>query len=343
MISLPRKAHQRRLGAIPGRPIRLPPTLTPLELEPGEETVLDGTGALISGRHGRPRLGRLLLTTRRLLLVAATGVKQEIPLDQIEDLAIERRYFLLRMRDTVVLTRKAATDGSPPPGRVLVLVDRAERWRKTIFELTKLELTASDVAMVAVELDPPSRVILEHVWIHEFARVEELARLYDAPSQMDVLLRIRKEINPVAERLTGYPILVFKASGRTRGGLGEVVPFAWWITGRAYGNPDTEYVIDVFDEGGHLDVVVDFLGVRSEDIRLNLTGDQVTLLIDAGRLVRREIPLPCRVVLDDSTTRLHNGILVAKLKKAPANTSVPPVDERGRPEAPQHTMGEHGS
>jgi HSP20 family molecular chaperone IbpA len=207
------------------------------------------------------------------------------------------------------------------PGKktVYVIVDKAEAWRKKIFELTKLELTATDVELVAAELTPASAALLRHVWRRERACITELAEVYEAPSDMDVLIRIREEINPVAEELTGYPILVFRVSARAEGGAGELVPFSWWINGRASGKRHAGPLFDVFDEADHLDLVIDFLGAGLEDIRLNLAGDRVTLLLQAGsRLDRIEIPLPCRVVNEDPHTRLQNGILVVKLKKAAA-------------------------
>ena len=302
----------RALAAIPGRALRQ------WEPDASEQLVLDATGGLIVGRHGRMKLGRLVLTNRRLLLLAATGIREQVLLEKIQDLGIERLYYLLRNRDTVVLTCHQAQDGAPGFRRIVVCVDQAERWRNKIFELTKLELTAADVELVAAELSGPSAVVLRYVWQHEHARIDELMQACDAACHMDVLLRIRKEINPTAERLTGYPVLVFKVSGRQGTGSSEV-PLSWWISGKASGRRDDgALLVDVFDEGDCLEVVVDGLGIGPEDIRLNLAGDKLTLLISAGRLYRHEIALPCRVVLENAHTRLHNGILVATLDKAAA-------------------------
>ncbi len=174
--------------------------------------------------------------------------------------------------------------------------------------------SAQDLERLAVELDPGSREILWYLWLNRHATINELAELVAAPTHMDVLFRIRQGINPVAEEVLGRPILAFEESRFDRE-TGEMVPFSWWLAGRAApATEGREPGIEVFNEADEINVIVELPGVEEEAIRVSAQREKVVVWVD-GVGYHEEIPLPAPVDADRVVTRFKNGILIVNLKK----------------------------
>lgn len=77
----------------------------------------------------------------------------------------------------------------------------------------------------------------------------------------------------------------------------------------------SEPLVDVIEEADHLLVLVEMPGVGDEDIRLDLTGDILTLNAAKGsKKYRKEIVLPREFAAEDMERSCRNGILEIKLK-----------------------------
>jgi len=78
-----------------------------------------------------------------------------------------------------------------------------------------------------------------------------------------------------------------------------------------------EPIVDVFDEGDHLLLVVELPGVDAEDIRFEVEDDVLSLSASRGeRKYRKEVLLPAPVVTQGASPSYRNGVFELKLTKA---------------------------
>lgn len=165
---------------------------------------------------------------------------------------------------------------------------------------------------IAQGLDPDSEELLWYLWQKRHARIDELARTIRARTHMDVLIKIREIINPRAEKVMGNPILSFEKS-RIDYETGEKILFSWWLMGRERPHKK-EALLDLFDEGDHLNIVMELLGVKEEDIGLKVEKDRLLISIPSMGY-QEEIRLPVSVTPENLSKRYNNGILQIKLSK----------------------------
>lgn len=164
-------------------------------------------------------------------------------------------------------------------------------------------------------LDPESKILVTNLWQNKHAAIDELAALYDSSSHMHILLKIKEVINPLAEKITGYPLLVFEES-RIDPENGRKIMFNWWIVDEERQNLRREFFLDLFDEGDLIRIVMEMYGVCQEDIRLEVNKNNLVVSVNsAEEKVMEEIILPCEVKTDEVSKEYKNGILEIKLRK----------------------------
>lgn len=76
-----------------------------------------------------------------------------------------------------------------------------------------------------------------------------------------------------------------------------------------------EPMIDIFDEGKTVLVVVELPGVTEKEIDLAVEGDVLALSTNGKRKYAKEILLPAAVVSEGMTTSYNNGVLEVRLAK----------------------------
>lgn len=168
------------------------------------------------------------------------------------------------------------------------------------------------VREIAQGLDPDSEKLLWYLWQKRHARIDELARTIRARTHMDVLIKIREIINPRAEKVMGNPILSFEKS-RMDYETGEKILFSWWLIGGK--RPEEKgALLDLFDEGDHLNIVMELLGAKEEDIALKVERNKLLISVPSMGY-QEEIRLPVSVTPENLSKRYNNGILQVKLKK----------------------------
>ena len=174
------------------------------------------------------------------------------------------------------------------------------------------------VAKVAQALDPASGEIIWYLWKNRHAKIEELRQLLGESSHMNVLTRIKEVINPRARKMLGQPLLVFERS-RIDYATGENVLYSWWLGKEEERRlADEGRLIDIFDEGDHVMVIMELAGVREEDIQVKVERDK--LIVEADTPEHKcceEVTLPSAIDAEHFTTRYHNSILQARFEKAP--------------------------
>lgn len=161
-------------------------------------------------------------------------------------------------------------------------------------------------------LDEKSRWIVQYLTIKKYADIRELADLIEAPIDMEVILRLRKVINPRAEEILGEPLANFERC-KIDPITGQRVLFNWWLSASLIKSLDYyDALLDVFDEGNHLRVVVHLPSRDEKDLKIRMKGKN---LVISAKDYHQEVPLP--VPIDGITEEAyHNGVLEVKLKKA---------------------------
>ena len=76
-----------------------------------------------------------------------------------------------------------------------------------------------------------------------------------------------------------------------------------------------EPLIDIFDEGKTVLVVVELPGVTEKEIDLSVQGDVLALNTNGKRKYAKEILLPAAVLDTSMTTSYNNGVLEVRLAK----------------------------
>jgi len=312
-------------------PRRLPQPL----LNPGEQLVLDAQGACKTSWRSGWKLGRMILTNQRFIFAAGRRIVAEVPLDGVREVRIERQPFVLARRATVRLTWSAMPAGraSPVLRRLWSTTRDPWAWREAMLQMTCLDVTDQVVERIACAVDQDCAALLRYVWHQRHAGIEELAELIGAPCHDDVLLKIRKSINPAAVKLLGCNILVFRQRWRACGSS-EPVSYQWWVAGRHKTvSPACATRVNVFAEHDHVDVVADLPGVRDDDVMLRVRDHR--LLISAASDTERyheETALPPGTCTERMTSSMNNGVLLVRFRRLAgrqtARASHQPILER---------------
>jgi len=188
-----------------------------------------------------------------------------------------------------------------------------QKGRKKISKKPLKQIAKQDIDRISAELDPMSRAVVSYIWQNRFATIEELSSLCEASNHMEVLLRIKEIINPLAERMIGSPLLIFEKS-KIDIETGKKILFNWWLM-------DGERVrrsefLDIIDEGNHLRIIMELFGVSEENIQLVINQDKLIIFADSSEgKYQEEILLPIKVNLKEANKLFKNGILEVILEK----------------------------
>jgi HSP20 family molecular chaperone IbpA len=284
-------------------------------LDPDESLILKQQGGYLDNSRYEWKLGRLFLTTNRLVFCEpAGGTVFQTFLSRIRRVRVERKGTGLGTKPTLCI--EYAGMKSERLIKVWFLLNDLETWKREIHSMTLMEISEEKIGRIVEKLDPPSKKILEYLRLQGHARIDELAELISAPNHMDVLLKIKRNINPTAEWITGNPVLEF-VNSKTDELTGERVGFSWWFCGYLMNKKKSkEPLLDIFDEKDSFIVIMETSGVEKDDVVFSVEEDK---LIFVSNLVddkyKAEIPLPPKVNRENFTKRYNNNILELKFKK----------------------------
>lgn len=169
------------------------------------------------------------------------------------------------------------------------------------------------------ELDSVGRAIMDYLMKHRSATIDELAAFTGLANHMEVLLAIRENINPQAERCVGFPILDF-AEARYDPESGRKRCYSWWLSDAALTARIPDHLpqndMDVFEDGESLTVLIDTGGLAQPDIATEEVPAGVLLRASQGQgSWQRVVHLSCPVAPSPSWTRFNNGILSLRFEK----------------------------
>ncbi|MBA3063419.1 MAG: Hsp20/alpha crystallin family protein [Atribacteria sp.] len=285
-----------------------PQSTTPNSSQP-DEVILKEKGSYLTPGQLRWWLGTLLLTPKKLTFFTyKSGFVWETPLSSIKDLRIEKRVYGVSKSDTICVVYESFGELS----KAWIIALNLETWRKELYKRVLLKVDRETLNKIVTELDADSKEILMFLYENRHARIDTLAKLIEAPTHMDILLKIREIINPTAEKIIGYPILSFESSKVDRE-TGEKVLFSWWLAGQPH-KERKEPLLDIFDEDADLIVYLELLAIKEDKLRLSVANNK--LIIDADKDYHKEISLPVVVKAKSFIKRYKNNILEVRLKKA---------------------------
>lgn len=283
-------------------------------LDKNEEVILFNSGLFKGNLRSGWKPGRFYLTNRRLLFFQPPRISFQTLLENITNLTIEKRAVILRSKNVILVTYREVEREKVL--QAWIAVNDIENWRKKIYERSLLMVNEETIDKIAEELDSNSQEILIYLWQKGHARIEELSRLIEAPSHMDVLLKIKERINPTAERIIGSSILSFEKS-KFDLETGKKILFNWWILGQKEKKEEKEILLDLFDEEDYLNIIMELPGVKMEDILFKLEAEKMTISASsANRKYYKEIDLPAEVDTKDFSKSFNNNVLEINLKKA---------------------------
>ena len=300
------------------------------ELKADEEVILTNPGFYKDNLRSGWKPGHLYLTNIRLFLWQPARVIFQMLLENIKEISVQQRGFILRSKDALCISYVHTGQANRNQvGEVLskawIMVKDVQMWKNKIFERSLLEINQEGIDKIVKELDSESQDILLFVWQNRHATIDELAHTYNAPNHMDVLHRIRNVINPTSQRLIGFPVLVFERS-KINEPTGKKVMFSWWIIGddkipkgASLKKDKKESLLDIFDEGNFLNIIIELKGAQEEDILLGVDEDKFTMSCKTPEAnYYEEIPLPAKVDNEGIVKRYHNNILEVRLQKTEA-------------------------
>jgi len=293
------------------------------EFLPGEEVILEEQGGYRETHRTGWRPVQCFLTNRRLVFYLRPAVRLEVPLNNIKDLGDERHYYAMKTRDALRITY-ARANGSRG-GKVLLITNKVLLWKKKIQQLCFLKIDLETIQSIADQLDSDGREIVWFMWENRHARINELAELIDAPNHMHVLLIIKETINPVSEKVVGCPILSFERS-KADPETGEPVLFSWWLVGQQDRCvPSEERLLDIFDEGSQIRVIMEVRGVETGDLKLDFDKDRVTVRCHKiGASLREKLYLPNEVSPEDYDMHIRNNLLEIRMSKVQSGSPTSP-------------------
>jgi len=283
-------------------------------LQSDEHIILQNQGAYKSNYRSGWKIARFFLTDQRFIIRQGSTIRLDISLNDISDLLRENVRHVVGQKEALCLFYNSGKGSAK--SRVWFVVPNLNDWNARICQAALLNIDVETVEKIATQLDHDGQDILWYLWDKRHARIDRLAERIDAPNHMRVLMNIRETINPVSEKITGYPILSFERS-KTDPETGETVLFSWWLMGKhdKWVRSD-DRLLDIFDEDSCVQVVMEVKGLELPDLKLDIKRDQVTVRsVKTGSAWKEIIDLPAEIKSDGHEMHLKNNLLEIRLSK----------------------------
>jgi len=283
-------------------------------LQSGEEVILQDKGAYKDTFRSGWKIADCFLTNQRVVIKQGSNVRLGISIKDITQLRLEKLHYVIKKKDTLSLFYKSGEDSKEY--RIWLVTQDLENWKKRIYQLTLLKIDADLIERIAVQLDSEGRDILRFLWENRHARIDRLAELINAPNHMHVLLNIKETINPIAEKVVGCPILSFERS-KMDPETGEKVLFSWWLLGELEGRENkNERLLDIFDEGSYLQVIMEVKKMEKSDLSLEVHGAELIVKSNkTGSTWTETFLLPAEANYNNHKIHLRNNLLEIRLSK----------------------------
>lgn len=244
----------------------------------------------------------------------ADGHRHIINLDSITDARVEQHRMGIGKKPVLVIEFKHQ---SGTGRKVWLNLKDPGSWKEEIADLCLPPVEAEDILGVAAGLDPvPAELLL---YLHErgHATIDELVDIAGASCHMEVIILIKKEINPIFEKKLGRRMVEF-ADSRLDPETGKVVRRSWWFSGERHARVLSDTApFDVIDEGDFVRAVIEPVNAAENDLAIGIVDSNLLLSWPiGGKREERTVPLPEGNYWEGVSYALNNGVLDIHVRKA---------------------------
>jgi len=194
-------------------------------LHSGERILLESSGGFLASEEKRWQMGSWQVTDRSLIFSNGRIVIWSCPYKSIKSLEYDERPFAFGTKDAI---RIQYTDNSKNR-KVWLVVNNLPTWEKFMrIRAFPEQLTEEQLCGLANKLDSMSEQLLWYLWERRYATIEELTMRGNTDNSMEILKRIKEVINPIAEELVGYSLLVFR-NKKVDPLTNKEIENSWWL------------------------------------------------------------------------------------------------------------------
>ena len=291
------------------------------------ELILETQAAFKTALRSGWRMCRICLTSNGVTLSQGGRLVLQVPANLIVGARIKRVRSVLGRKKQVLCLECRRSGGSHKPSRVWLTGKDIHTLREKLVDLAA-PLDAAAIERLAPHLDTEAESIVRFLWDRRHATIRELSEHARMPSHMDVLLKIREVINPVAEELLGFPLLFF-APVRHDTFAGENVFYSWWILG-AGGDNEVQrpaILVDIFDEADSFFVLACLPCGEVSEVSVSCPAGAVEISCGEN-LEPVKVSLPVGLDPENYRQTFRNGIL--ELRWDRERMVAPRIDKRER-------------
>jgi HSP20 family protein len=151
--------------------------------------------------------------------------------------------------------------------------------------------------------------------INDLAKLTEKSQTYQKRINLGKkgVIDFRVSSRPIKGSYTtkpSSPLKISKPKSKTPSTSTQIPPTAPSIEER-------EPIVDVFEEEDHINIMAELPGVEEKDVNLKMKSNLLTISADTPvRKYYKEVKLPTSIKCDLIESKLRNGILEVKLRKA---------------------------
>lgn len=264
-------------------------------LEEGEQIGTRSAGAMSVAPSGRWRLGEWCKTDKRLLFLQGGDVRFSADLNSLLEIELVEREYSFGKRQCL----KIDCYGRESEEVFWLMLPNVKLWQEKLSKHVGSPVAESDIIKLAEKLSHEAEMLLWFLYRRRRANISELATAMGTDNHMEVLNKIRLEINPAALTIIGRPIFIFRQKWNE-------IAYNWWLTELS---SEGEPFHDIIDEGNFYRIVTE----TPEDAEVVAINGKLEFMTKRGFKNTIELPKDAKWICGDKHYR--NGILEIRLDK----------------------------
>src|SRR3989338_2433843 len=269
--------------------------LNKLPLEDGEQIDIRSAGAMSVAPSGRWRLGEWCKTNKKLLFLQGGDVRFFTGLNSLLEIELVEREYSFGKRQCL----KIDCYGRESEEIFWLMLPNVKLWQEKLSKYVGSTVAEGDIIKLAEKLSHEAEMLVWFLYRRHRANISELATAMGTDNHMEVLNKIRLEINPASQEIIGRPIFIFRQKWNG-------IAYNWWLTELS---SEGEPFHDIIDEGDFYRVIAE----TPEDAEVVVKNGKLAFAAKLGFKNTIELPRDAKGICGDRHYR--NGILEIRLDK----------------------------